>query len=59
MNEEKYAYIKLVSGEEIFAQVEEFVDEDKCLVAFDPCFIKELPVKRGATFFPCIVLSHG
>ena len=47
MNEEKYAYIKLVSGEEIFAQVEEFVDEDKCLVAFDPCFIKELPVKRG------------
>ena len=47
MNEEKYAYIKLISGEEIFAQVEEFVDEDKCLVAFDPCFIKELPVKRG------------
>ena len=47
MEEEKYAYIKLISGEEIFAQVEEFVDEDKCLVAFDPCFIKELPVKRG------------
>ena len=47
MNEEKYAYIKLISGEEIFAQVEDFVDEDKCLVAFDPCFIKELPVKRG------------
>ena len=45
--EEKYACIKLVSGEELFAQVEEFVDEDKSLVAFDPCFIKELPVKRG------------
>ena len=47
MNEEKYACIKLVSGEELFAQVEEFVDEDRSLVAFDPCFIKELPVKRG------------
>ena len=43
----KYAYIKLTSGEEIFAEVEEFVDEDKTLIAFDPCFIKELPVRRG------------
>ena len=44
MNEEKYACIKLVSGEELFAQVEEFVDEDRSLVAFDPCFIKEFGV---------------
>ena len=28
----KYAYIKLTSGEEIFAEVEEFVDEDKTLL---------------------------
>ena len=57
MEEEKYAYIKLVSGEEIFAQVEEFVDEDKCLVAFDPCFIKSYQSNEGP--LPCIVLSHG
>ena len=46
-DKDKYACIKLTSGEEIFAQVEEFVDEERTLIVFDPCVIKELPVKRG------------
>ncbi len=42
-----YAIIKLVSGEEIFAQVEEFYDDDmKAILAVDPCIIKEIPSRR-------------
>ena len=45
----KYATIKLITGEEIFSQVEEFVDgEDKHLVLMDPAIVKQLPAKQGA-----------
>ena len=44
----KYATIKLLTGEEIFAQVEEFVDGDeKHLVLMDPAIVKQLPAKQG------------
>jgi hypothetical protein len=43
-----YAVIKLVSGEEIFGQVEEFYDEQvKAIMVIDPCIIKEIPSRRG------------
>ena len=43
-----YAVIKLVSGEEIFGQVEEFHDEQvKAIMIIDPCTIKEIPSRRG------------
>jgi len=43
-----YAVIKLVSGEEIFGQVEEFYDEQvKAIMVIDPCTIKEIPSRRG------------
>ena len=43
-----YAVIKLVSGEEIFGQVEEFHDEQvKAIMVIDPCIIKEIPSRRG------------
>ena len=43
-----YAVIKLVSGEEIFGQVEEFYDEQvKAIMVVDPCTIKEIPSRRG------------
>ena len=50
---ENYAVIKLVSGEEIFAQVEEFYDEQtKALLLVDPCVMKEIPSRRsGQSFF--------
>ena len=39
----KYATIKLITGEEIFSQVEEFIDgEDKHLVLMDPAIVKHL-----------------
>ena len=44
----KYATIKLLTGEEIFAQVEEFVDgNEKHLVLMDPAIVKQLPAKQG------------
>ena len=44
----KYAIIKLITGEEIFSQVEEFVDgEDKHLILMDPAIVKQLPAKQG------------
>lgn len=44
----KYATIKLLTGEEIFAQVEEFVDgAEKHLVLMDPAIVKQLPAKQG------------
>ena len=44
----KYATIKLITGEEIFSQVEEFVDgEEKHLVLMDPAIVKQLPAKQG------------
>jgi hypothetical protein len=43
-----YAIIKLISGEEIFGQVEEFHDEKtKAILICDPCTIKEIPSRRG------------
>ena len=50
---ETFAIIKLVSGEEIFAQVEEFYDEHtKSLLLVDPCVMKEIPSRRnGASIF--------
>ena len=44
----KYAIIKLITGEEIFAQVEEFIDgAEKHLVLMDPAILKQLPAKQG------------
>ena len=44
----KYATIKLITGEEIFSQVEEFVDgAEKHLVLMDPAIVKQLPAKQG------------
>ena len=44
----KYATIKLLTGEEIFAQVEEFIDgAEKHLVLMDPAIVKQLPAKQG------------
>ncbi len=44
----KYATIKLLTGEEIFSQVEEFIDgQDKHLVLMDPAIVKQLPAKQG------------
>ena len=44
----KYATIKLITGEEIFSQVEEFVDsEEKHLILMDPAIVKQLPAKQG------------
>ena len=44
----KYATIKLITGEEIFSQVEEFIDgEEKHLVLMDPAIVKQLPAKQG------------
>jgi len=50
---ETFAVIKLVTGEEIFSQVEEFYDEDtKSILLIDPCVMKEIPSRRsGASFF--------
>ncbi|AXN58521.1 methylamine utilization [Synechococcus virus S-PRM1] len=50
---ETFAIIKLVSGEEVFAQVEEFYDEEaKALLLIDPCVMKEIPSRRsGQSFF--------
>ena len=43
-----YAVIKLISGEEISAQVEEFYDDNtNALLVIDPCIIKEIPSRRG------------
>lgn len=43
-----YAVIKLISGEEIFGQVEEFYDEKtRAIMIIDPCTIKEIPSRRG------------
>ena len=48
MNENFYAIIKLISGEEIFGQVEEFYDDQaKAILVCDPCTIKEIPSRRG------------
>ena len=44
----KYATIKLITGEEIFSQVVEFVDsEEKHLILMDPAIVKQLPAKQG------------
>ena len=44
----KYATIKLITGEEIFSQVEEFIDgKEKHLVLMDPAIVKQLPAKQG------------
>ena len=44
----KYATIKLITGEEIFSQVEEFIDgEERHLVLMDPAIVKQLPAKQG------------
>ena len=44
----KYATIKLLTGEEIFSQVEEFIDgNEKHLVLMDPAIVKQLPAKQG------------
>ena len=44
----KYATIKLLTGEEIFSQVEEFIDgAEKHLVLMDPAIVKQLPAKQG------------
>ena len=44
----KYATIKLITGEEIFSLVEEFIDgEEKHLVLMDPAIVKQLPAKQG------------
>ena len=49
---ETFAVIKLVSGEEIFSQVEEFYDEKtKALLLVDPCTMKEIPSRRSGTSF--------
>ena len=50
---ETFAIIKLVSGEELFAQVEEFYDQQtKSLLLIDPCVMKEIPYRRsGASIF--------
>jgi hypothetical protein len=50
---ETFAIIKLVSGEEIFSQVEEFYDaHTKSLLLVDPCVMKEIPSRRsGASIF--------
>ena len=43
-----YAVIKLISGEEIFGQVEEFYDEKtRAIMVIDPCTVKEIPSRRG------------
>ena len=43
-----YAIIKLISGEEIFGQVEEFYDDTtKAIMIIDPCTIKEITSRRG------------
>lgn len=45
---DQYAIIKLISGEEVLAQVEEFYDDKtKALLVVDPCTIKEIPSRRG------------
>ena len=45
---DQYAIIKLISGEEVLAQVEEFYDDKtKALLVIDPCTIKEIPSRRG------------
>ena len=47
---ETFAVIKLVSGEEIFSQVEEFYDEDtRSLLLVDPCTMKEIPSRRSGS----------
>ena len=44
----KHAIIKLVTGEELFSQVEEFVDgKDKSIILIDPAIIKEIPNRKG------------
>ncbi len=48
MSNNKYAIIKLVTGEELFTQIEEFVeDKDKHLILMDPAIIREVPNRRG------------
>src|SRR6056300_145480 len=43
-----YAIIKLISGEEIFGQVEEIYDDKtRAIMIIDPCTIKEIPSRRG------------
>jgi len=48
MNDDIYAIIKLISGEEIFGQVEEIYDDKtRAIMIIDPCTIKEIPSRRG------------
>ena len=46
----KYAVIKLVTGEELFSQIEEFEEDKNSLILMDPCIIKELPQGRKGPF---------
>ncbi len=46
----KYAVIKLVTGEELFSQIEEFEEDKDSLILMDPCIIKELPHNRKGPF---------
>ena len=46
----KYAILKLVTGEEIFAQIEEFEEESEELILMDPCIIREVPNNRKGPF---------
>tara|TARA_Y100001963_G_C6607286_1_gene365379 strand:+ start:228 stop:623 length:396 start_codon:yes stop_codon:yes gene_type:complete len=46
----KYGIIKLVTGEELFAQIEEFVEDDNSLILMDPCIIREVPNNRKGPF---------
>ena len=46
----KYAVIKLVTGEELFSQIEEFEEDKDSLILMDPCIIKELPNNRKGPF---------
>ena len=50
---EQFAVIKLISGEEIFSQVEEFYDEDtRSILLIEPCTMKEIASRRsGQSFF--------
>ena len=46
----KYAVIKLVTGEELFSQIEEFEEDKDSLILMDPCIIQELPQGRKGPF---------
>ena len=44
---EHFAVIKLISGEEIFSQVEEFYDEDtRSILLIEPCTMKEIALEE-------------